>query len=838
MPPELNDHMSPGTFFPFEPGKRLSTTPIVRAAYLIPSNRQENPQGVENFQYIIRMSQEWFREQMELYGFGPKTFTYETEEDGITPKIHIVHIPETDTFLNEDIWGRTIQAAQISGLPVWSAGEIWLITPETHQLLPNGTITGGAALGASFGSADDPGIALFGSDGLTFASPDRIQNDAPSKGVIVPEIGPYPLDLPWYLSPSFSIAGSTALGAVVHELGHALGLPHDSRNTEMYLGNIMHNGFRGIRGNFFPDKYPDHYAYLGYANALHLNRSHYFNTGLQRNNPPDIQGWNSNSAVTVEGKLQLAFSATDPDGLSHALLQFEGERIGEMMLSGSSTVDTFSTSFHIPRGAAEYVLFVTDILGNKSEAAITIFPTDVADWAPVPYVRIKPVSPFAGSPITIDGSSSTDPEDGTSALKFEWDLDGDGLFDTAPSNDRFLVQYFETPGPRNILARVTDSQGNSSISAPVLVSVRGSIASTPYRGTPINIPGTIQAEHFDKGGPGVAYYDLDPHVNYGQVFRVNEGVDIAHEQGIGYFVSWMAPGEWLQYSTVVKSSGTYEVKIHAASSDEDAAIHLEVDGENQTGPISLPHDGKWRTVTLLLDLESGERLLRLVVDEGTNSMRINRLQFNPFLNGVVAFSVDMNRESRLGNVGDGVVVGLRGNTPPLSWNETTPLTDLDLDGIYSGEINFALAADTPIQYQFVLHPVNDDLLWEWGSQQGGQRKHIFTGSAELPVVYWKDISGVNTENPIELPATFALYQNYPNPFNPSTAIRYDLPEPAVVQIAVYDLLGRQVITLVNELKTAGTHRVVFDAADLPSGIYFYRIQTVSYVETRQMTLLR
>lgn len=79
-------------------------------------------------------------------------------------------------------------------------------------------------------------------------------------------------------------------------------------------------------------------------------------------------------------------------------------------------------------------------------------------------------------------------------------------------------------------------------------------------------------------------------------------------------------------------------------------------------------------------------------------------------------------------------------------------------------------------------------------------------------------------------------KNYPNPFNSSTTIMYTLNESTSVRITVYDRLGREVATLVDEVQSAGTHTVVFNASNLPSGTYFYRIKTSSYTEVKKMVL--
>ena len=91
---------------------------------------------------------------------------------------------------------------------------------------------------------------------------------------------------------------------------------------------------------------------------------------------------------------------------------------------------------------------------------------------------------------------------------------------------------------------------------------------------------------------------------------------------------------------------------------------------------------------------------------------------------------------------------------------------------------------------------------------------------------------------IGLPNTFELAQNYPNPFNPSTVIKFQIPSAVNVSLKVFDILGNEVATLVNEVKPAGYHSVEFNAAGLASGIYLYKLQAGSFVETKKMMLVK
>ena len=96
----------------------------------------------------------------------------------------------------------------------------------------------------------------------------------------------------------------------------------------------------------------------------------------------------------------------------------------------------------------------------------------------------------------------------------------------------------------------------------------------------------------------------------------------------------------------------------------------------------------------------------------------------------------------------------------------------------------------------------------------------------------------STISTIEIPKTFALYQNYPNPFNPTTTIKYDLPRDANVTLRVYNVVGQEVATLVNERSSAGRYNILWSGAGMASGVYVYRLQAGSYVETRKLVLLK
>jgi len=112
------------------------------------------------------------------------------------------------------------------------------------------------------------------------------------------------------------------------------------------------------------------------------------------------------------------------------------------------------------------------------------------------------------------------------------------------------------------------------------------------------------------------------------------------------------------------------------------------------------------------------------------------------------------------------------------------------------------------------------------------------------LMYW-DMIVVEYDSPVfveqkdsGLPESFILYQNYPNPFNPATSIQYTIGSKQFVSIKIYDLLGREIATLINEEKPAGNYEIKFDGSELSSGTYFYKLIAGSFVETKKMILLK
>lgn len=143
---------------------------------------------------------------------------------------------------------------------------------------------------------------------------------------------------------------------------------------------------------------------------------------------------------------------------------------------------------------------------------------------------------------------------------------------------------------------------------------------TPFAGKAHAIPGTVEAEHWDKGPRGEAYEDADDE-NRGVDYREKTSVDIEKRDDAsnGHGVGWIRAKEWLVYTVEVKEAGTYRIEIPVASKKEGGIFHIEFDGRDVTGPLRIPDTGSWQQLTLLkadgVTLEKGIFRMKVVMDE-------------------------------------------------------------------------------------------------------------------------------------------------------------------------------------------------------------------------------
>lgn len=178
--------------------------------------------------------------------------------------------------------------------------------------------------------------------------------------------------------------------------------------------------------------------------------------------------------------------------------------------------------------------------------------------------------------------------------------------------------------------------------------------------------------------------------------------------------------------------------------------------------------------------------------------------------------------------------------PQNQWTFIAVYYDYQNSKIYLWNNETAAPADT-FNFSADLFPNNDSLFVGTSGQDGfkrfwGRIDDLRIGSNIDQILY--DVTGVEDLNQIHSPVTFKLEQNYPNPFNPETTIRFSMNEKGFTKLDVYNLLGQHLVNLLNGEVSAGEHKITFNAANLPSGIYFYKLQQGNHSDIKKMLLLK
>jgi hypothetical protein len=173
--------------------------------------------------------------------------------------------------------------------------------------------------------------------------------------------------------------------------------------------------------------------------------------------------------------------------------------------------------------------------------------------------------------------------------------------------------------------------------------------------------------------------------------------------------------------------------------------------------------------------------------------------------------------------------------PKLIWRSSLSVLSYQVqvseDSTFTSVVVDVSVTDTILQ----LNPLRPNTAHYW---QVNATNTYGTSDYSLTGRFVTTSTVVDVEETGHMPEDFVLHQNYPNPFNPRTAISFQLSAVSFVRLDVYDGLGRKISTLVNETKSAGIHTVSWDARDVPSGIYMYRIVAGSRVDSKKMLLVK
>jgi len=298
----------------------------------------------------------------------------------------------------------------------------------------------------------------------------------------------------------------------------------------------------------------------------------------------------------------------------------------------------------------------------------------------------------------------------------------------------------------------------------------------------------------------------------------------------GEFNSWTTTYTGKKTGTVYSNSGgKYLFMLESEAPDRETIFYSSI--TNTYHKVSFPDGvtGTGRTSDYLACLNKSNGSYFFDANDGSISTLSYPMQIEGLSNSA-AVTYDDNT-----NTGYGY------NASTKTWTQTPITGNLSLPPRI---VEFIGIVPVDSRKGYYAYSAKHDY---WGYLYSNDYKSEFVGeniacirqnvSKTLYAFYPDAVIGINEETSDLTPITYKLYQNYPNPFNPSTIIKWQQPETGLVTIKIYDVLGREVMTLVNEELTAGTHETVFDASLISSGIYFYQLKAGSFIQTKKMILV-
>ena len=343
--------------------------------------------------------------------------------------------------------------------------------------------------------------------------------------------------------------------------------------------------------------------------------------------------------------------------------------------------------------------------------------------------------------------------------------------------------------------------------------------------------GTVYAEgyfpvhlQFDLSGNDTIIFDMESLINAASISGT-----VAFEQDINSFLtpfifamSTENSSEQYGSSVAVDGNGSYELPL--------------IPGDYVIGALYFnSQDLDWTNDNIEMDIQlqfyenslTVEDATTIIVTEGTSTENIN---FDFISNSSLAFN------GQLGNM----VMGQVTSNNEINM-QSTVVSVLDLNG--------QVVSEQTINYDqnFSLTGLNQNqeyILLASHSEYGIVEKEFSLSSMVHVEEIEFDLSQMSTNNDqSQFPGRFSLSQNYPNPFNPTTEIQYELPNESLVNITIYDVVGRKIKSLVNQEQSAGSYSLQWDATNnvgevVPAGMYIYTIQAGKYTSTKKMVLLK
>lgn len=316
--------------------------------------------------------------------------------------------------------------------------------------------------------------------------------------------------------------------------------------------------------------------------------------------------------------------------------------------------------------------------------------------------------------------------------------------------------------------------------------------------------------------------------------------------------NWFASGLINHQINFITTSGN---NVYAGGYGGEGGVFLSTNKGDSWSSIGLEYKNIWTLAVL------GSSIFAGVNEDSLYRSTNNGVNWTPINNGVIS-----NYVMSLTTVGTNIFAGTYGGGIYLSTNNGNNWAPVNngLPNEYS-EVNKLISSGSYI-FAAILSP-NRDFIYlstnngsTWLNKAQGfdtvisyihslliANNYIFAGPRLLynysgdGKSVWRrsftEIIGVQNIS-TDIPISYALFQNYPNPFNPATKIKYDIKQSGYVRLIIFDALGRKVETLVDEYQHAGTYETNFNASHYPSGVYFYKLTTNNFTETKRMLYLK